>query len=596
MDKNQKNEPKTNIQNNNTKIRPIQPQTNKPKTSILKPRKAKRLITNKNKSNNLNINQVMIPQDTKETPKAQVKIENGDNNIQKKESKPVLRTFKRFSTISQKNVTVFNSQQKVKFADRLNILNKNSGININNTERNDTVQEKEKENGVDLKRSMTPKKKSKDIKLVPFDSIEKEMILEPKIIESIEKQISFCDLEEIQSIYESFFIASIPKGEYSFAEDINNSGEAYCSNKLGQCGHESCLKLPAFKGDLIFQYPQKEKNIQNFQISELFISLCFPYGLKVCFGNCKESRPDLFYPRKPSDFYFVTTNANNDRNYVYVYNFYVKIDIEKFKTEYKCDPIKTYLNILIKNNDKNLQASFEECQNMINSSCVFIPHVACLVSKYPYFKEMKKCIYSILKLRNNEDDLSKFLKNIIYEIPDINKFRTFDLQLNYFIPYNIYPIVLKSKYFNRGLDLDIRQMSILFEYFQIQLLLKIFKLMLASQKLLFVVKDSSEYQNLCIITLALLNLLYPFNWKYTYITILSINMLQFLQSFLPFIMGIDSNMIEYAKNNYIEKQNNITIIYLRKNRKSFIETENPDENADIEIPGELKEMLIKKNI
>jgi len=57
-------------------------------------------------------------------------------------------------------------------------------------------------------------------------------------------------------------------------------------------------------------------------------------------------------------------------------------------------------------------------------------------------------------------------------------------------------------------------------------------------------------------------------------------------------MGIDSNMIEYAKNNYIEKQNNITIIYLRKNRKSFIETENPDENADIEIPGELKEMLI----
>ena len=592
MDKNQKNENKANIQNNNTKIRPIQPQTNKPKTSILKPRKAKRLITNKNKSNNLNINQMMIPQDTKETPKDQGKIENGDNNIQKKESKPVLRTFKRFSTISQKNVTVFNSQQKVKFADRLNILNKNSGININNTERNDTVQEKEKENGVDLKRSMTPKKKSKDIKLVPFDSIEKEMILEPKIIESIEKQISFCDLDELQSIYESFFIASIPKGEYSFAEDINNSGEAYCSNKLGQCGHESCLKLPAFKGDLIFQYPQKEKNIQNFQISELFISLCFPYGLKVCFGNCKESRPDLFYPRKPSDFYFVTTNANNDRNYVYVYNFYVKIDIEKFKTKYKCDPIKTYLNILIKNNDKNLQASFEECQNMINSSCVFIPHVACLVSKYPYFKEMKKCIYSILKLRNNEDDLSKFLKNIIYEIPDINKFRTFDLQLNYFIPYNIYPIVLKSKYFNRGLDLDIRQMSILFEYFQIQLLLKIFKLMLASQKLLFVVKDSSEYQNLCIITLALLNLLYPFNWKYTYITILSINMLQFLQSFLPFIMGIDSNMIEYAKNNYIEKQNNITIIYLRKNRKSFIETENPDENADIEIPGELKEMLI----
>ena len=169
--------------------------------------------------------------------------------------------------------------------------------------------------------------------------------------------------------------------------------------------------------------------------------------------------------------------------------------------------------------------------------------------------------------------------------------RLYDLQLNYFIPYSSYPILLKSKYYNRGLDIDIRQLPILFEYFQIPLLLKIFKLMLASQKLLFVVKDSSEYQNLSLITLSLLNLLYPFNWKYTYVTLLSINMLKFLQSFLPFIMGIDLNMMEYAKNNYIEKQNNITIIYLKKNRKSFIETENPDENANIEIPSELKEML-----
>ena len=68
-------------------------------------------------------------------------------------------------------------------------------------------------------------------------------------------------------------------------------------------------------------------------------------------------------------------------------------------------------------------------------------------------------------------------------------------------------------------------------------------------------------------------------------------MLKFLQSFLPFIMGMDNNMMEYAKNNYIEKQNNITIIYLKKNKKSYIDVENPDENANIEIPSELKDML-----
>ena len=585
-DKKENIEQKTYFRTNQARKIPIETQTNSSFTQIMRSRKDKKIMVN----NNLKSEKKIIPLNTKEEPKDSEQIENGEKKIQKEsKEKPIQRGYKRFQTISEKKGYIFNSQQFYKMCNNFNI----DGENVNNTERIDSNKNltKENENGVKAKRPLTPKKKSKDIKLVPFDSIEKDLILEPKIMDSEEIQISFSDTEELQSIYESFFIASIPKGDYSFEEDINNSGEAYCSKNLGQCGHSCCLKLPAYKGGLIFQYPKKEKNEQNFQISELVISLCFPYGIKVCFGNCKEEKPELFLPKKPSDFYFVTTNQYNDRNYVYVYNFYLRLPIEKFKEEYKCDPIKTYLNLLIKNNDKNFQMNFEECQNMINNACVYIPHTACLVSKYPYFKEMKKCIYSILKIGNNEDDLSKLLKNLIYEIPDINKYRSYDLQLNYFIPYCSYPIILKSKYYNRGLDIDIKQLPILFEYFQIPLLLKIFKLMLASQKLLFVVKDSSEYQNLSLITLSLLNLLYPFNWKYTYVTLLSINMLKFLQSFLPFIMGIDSNMMEYAKNNYIEKQNNITIIYLRKNRKSFIETENPDENANIEIPSELREML-----
>ena len=591
----EKNEQKPLFRTNQAKKKTIQPTTNTPITSIMKSRKEKKIMINNYKS------EKKIPQDTKEEPKDAEQIENGENKIQKEsKDKQFPRGYKRFQTISEKKGYIFNTQKFYQLCDKFT-LNELSTNNTERINRNDNNM-KENENGVESKRTLTPKKKSKDIKLVPFDSIEKESILEPRIMDSEEKQISFTDSEELQSICESFFIASIPKDEYSFAEDIDNSGETYFFKNLGQCGHNCCLKLPAYKGGLIFQYPKKEKNEQNFQISELVISLCFPYGIKVCFGNCKEEKPELFLPKKPHDFYFVTTNGYNDRNYVYVYNFYLKVEIEKFKEEYKCDPIKTYLNLLIKNNDKNFQSNFEECQNMINNSCVYIPHTACLVSKYPYFKEMKKCIYSILKIGNNEDDLCKFLKNIIYEIPDINRYRLYDLQLNYFIPYSSYPILLKSKYYNRGLDIDIKQLPILFEYFQIPLLLKIFKLMLASQKLLFVVKDSSEYQNLSLITLSLLNLLYPFNWKYTYVTLLSINMLKFLQSFLPFIMGIDLNMMEYAKNNYIEKQNNITIIYLKKNHKSFIETENPDENANIEIPSELKEMLtndlntIKKNI
>ena len=183
------------------------------------------------------------------------------------------------------------------------------------------------------------------------------MILEPKILDSNEQQISFSNMEDLQSIFESFFIASLPKEEYSFAEDINNPGVSYCSQNLSQCGHDSCIKLQAYKAGLIFQYPKIEKNPQNFEISEIVTSLCFPFGIKVCFGKYGQKKKELIIPKKPSDFYFVTTNGFNDQNYVYVYNFYLKLEIEKFKKMYKCDPIKNYLNNLI--NSSSLFLNFK---------------------------------------------------------------------------------------------------------------------------------------------------------------------------------------------------------------------------------------------
>ena len=586
------------------------PHSNKPeeKPSILKNKNLQKYIAGK-KISKIKFQENAAPQDSNTptptpNPMDSEKMENGDKIIKIRMSKrgSFRSSRKNPNSLSQKNLPLLNINNLAKLNEemcpqdneeenqneipRISMKKKDSKNNIIIVD-NDS----DEENGRSHKRAVTPKKKSQDIKIVPFDTIEKELILEPKILESTETKISYSEINELQSIFESFFIASLPKEEFSFAEDINNPGATICSQNLGQCGHEGCIKLPAYKAGLIFQYPANDKNPQNFQITELVTSLCFPFGVKVCFGKYSEKKKELILPKKPSDFYFVTTNGFNDQNYIYVYNFYIKIEIEEFKKTYKCDPIKNYIDILIKNNDRNLQTKFEECQNMINTQYVFVPHTCCLVSKYPYFREMRKCIYSILKLRNNEEELLKFLKHIIYEIPDINRYKTYDLQLNYFTPHNLHPIVLKSKYYNRGLNIDIKNMKILYEYFQISLLLKIFKLMLTSQKLLFVVSDSSEYKNLSLVTLALLNILYPFNWKYTYIPLLSINMLKFLQSFLPFIMGIDNNMMEYAKNNYIEKQNNITIIYLKKNKKSYIELENPDESAGIDIPSELKDML-----
>ena len=408
------------------------------------------------------------------------------------------------------------------------------------------------------------------------------------ILDSLPLKISkIKDTENLNALLEDFFITSIPKNECFSCEEIS---ELHNKEKLGQCGHEICQKLLSYKPGLIFRFPKNDKNPKNFIISELVTSLCFPYGIKICFGNYG-SKENLF-PKKENNFYFVTTNELNEQNYIYVYNFYIKMSLIDFKRNYKCDPIKDFINILYKNNDKELQSLFEKCQELINTPFVYIPHALCLVSKYPYFNEMKKCIYSILKIKDSEVELIKFLKNIIYEIPSINKYTFHDLQLISFPPYQNNPLVFKSKNFNRGTLIDLSYIKILFVYFSVSTLIKIFKLMLTSQKLLFVVNDSSEYYALTSVTLALLNLLYPFNWKYTYIPLLSINMLKFLQSFLPFIMGIDSRMLDYAKNNFIENQNNISIIYLKRNRKSVLEEGHEDENSNIEIPSFLKNSLV----
>ena len=319
--------------------------------------------------NNILPTKMAIPQGSSEQQQVKSeKFENGDKNLQKKILKKGGKGLRKASySFSEKNLQVLSFSNLKRLNKNLgNFSNDTGPKNENNnikkiqnnipSRKNVTIMDKKKdnENGYSQKRAITPKKKSEDIKIVDFESIEKELILEPKLIDSVEQQLSFSSMDNLQSIFESFFIASLPKEEFSFAEDINNPGVSYCSKNLSQCGHEFCIKLPAYKAGLIFKYPPIDKNSQNFEISELVTSLCFPFGIKVCFGKFGDKKKELILPKKPSDFYFVTTNGFNDQNYVYVYNFYLKVEMEKFKKTYKCDPIKHYLNLLIKNNDRNL--------------------------------------------------------------------------------------------------------------------------------------------------------------------------------------------------------------------------------------------------
>ena len=373
-----------------------------------------------------------------------------------------------------------------------------------------------------------------------------------QIIKLQSEEMCFSDLP---SFCDAFYIASIP---------IKNAIllDKRLDSKFSQCNHKNCSMLPSYNSDIIFKYPFKDKSPNSFSLSELFANLSFPFGIKICLENGTSNQ---------SDFFFVSTNQLNEQNYIYVHFTYLKMRFDEFKMKYKIDPVKEFLNINIENNVSDLNEKFQIGQKLILNEYVYIPLAYCLVSKFPYQNEMKRCIDSIIKIQDDQNKLNLFLKHIIFEIPNINLYNKTKIKLIFYLPQQINPIIIDNKFYNKGLIIPNNTMKLLFEYFTIENIFKVFKMLLGKHKILFVCNGKDEYNNMSLIQLSFLNLLYPLRWKFTFIPNLSFNMLKFIQSFMPFIMGIDINLLDYAKREYMEEDNPINILYLKKNRKSYFE-------------------------
>ncbi len=405
---------------------------------------------------------------------------------------------------------------------------------------------------------------------------------------------AFCD---------AFFIASLPK---KGAKLLSNS-----SFLPSSCGHKLCSYLPAYLPDIIAKYPENDKNQSNFALNALVASLCFPYGIKICFDQNEADK------NSAKNFMFTTTNEFGRRNYIYVYNMYYKVDFVEFKSNYDIDPIKDHLLTsrivaLMEDNEKKTKSksqlekeindNFEITNHLINSNFVYIPMCYCLVSKYPFMNQMKTCIESIIKMSIDESEMKHFLKHLIYEIPiPIQESKLF-----FYIPYSTTCLEINGKN-NQKLKLPYGTMKKLFDYFSIENIIKIFTLILFRHKILFVSSDN-DYNILSEISLCFLNAIYPLKWKYTYIPVLTITMLKFLQSFVPFIMGIEEKMISIARE-YFDEESDVSIVFLKKDKKSYIKKANDyfdiqshNEEEEIEMPKEIKSSLynelseIRKNV
>ena len=262
------------------------------------------------------------------------------------------------------------------------------------------------------------------------------------------------------------------------------------------------------------------------------------------------------------------------------YHFYYKILNDVYTKIYEMHPLKHLLMkfgdgyLQMNDNEINdkiiekIQTKLEQAQKLGFRDYVYVPYCICLISKYPFVKQMKKClqsIYYILK-HNLKDDSSSDLNNLIMYLINSVPIPEIQTRVKFYIPY--YSKGIKLIY-PKIQDLSVMNTSIsqLLNYFSIDNLIIILRLILFEKKILFI---DDDYTRLSLVTDNFISLLYPFEWIHTYIPIMSYQMLKYLETFLPFLNGVNSSLInsikEIFEENECEDSEEVFLVYIMQNK------------------------------
>ena len=372
------------------------------------------------------------------------------------------------------------------------------------------------------------------------------------------------NVELYDTFCQGFFITSFPKNNGKIIENSKHYNSI--------CGHLICGKLPAMEPEIIYKYPLEDT--KDLELNNLSSSVCFPTGIKVCYNQDKRSTYKSFSTH--------IVNQKGKKYYLSIYHFYYQLDTVTYNKIYSENPLKYYLrqfgdNIYHSKEEKlKLEKDLEECQELGFKEFVYIPYAIVLISKYPYLNQMKNILNkifiilskhkNILKKENKElnlifksiiNDLIIYLIKII-PIPKPNSNLIFNL------PFSQNKISILSPSKNNIRNLIDVNFTILLRYFSIDDILKIYRLILFEQKLLFI---DNNYNRIYTVIENFKYLLYPIEWVNTTIPIMSHQMTRYLQTFLPFINGISEDLFnKNAINALNETEDEVFEIYISKGK------------------------------
>ena len=339
----------------------------------------------------------------------------------------------------------------------------------------------------------------------------------------------------------AFFIASF---NLENPKIIENSTEL-CSD----CGHNLCTSGTAITSEIIFRYPKDDN--KDFEISDLSASICFPNGIKICVDKIESHVKTL------KNYSSILTNQNGKRYYMMTYHYYTKIKSEEL------------------NHDSDYYCSLnEQLMSAINSNgYVYIPYCMCLLSKYPFFNQMEKCLesmrFSLENYKSYPEEIYNFLTYFIKSIP------VPPLGSKLFFPLPYYSDLLSiNQPSYKDVFLYGDNPIALLEYLSVEEIIIIFRLLIFEQKTLII---GNNYDAISQVTYNLILLLYPLQWVHTYISIMTEKMLKYLQSFLPFFNGMHISLYELTSGILENIKENIFIFNI--NTHTFEMNTFPDLNS-----------------
>ncbi len=174
---------------------------------------------------------------------------------------------------------------------------------------------------------------------------------------------------------------------------------------------------------------------------------------------------------------------------------------------------------------------------------ILLPSCLCIVSRYPFFKTFDRILRALYAAYTDflEYPLEYYISSIACGLPlPPRGFYRISLQLGQ--APNSKEIRIEQSLMNQLPILDV-SFSLLPKHFSIENAIKLLNTMILEHNILFVCQD---VQKLTPISESLMALLFPFDYQLIYIPVLPECMLEFLNSPVPFVAGVDKRFMKAA--------------------------------------------------